>query len=96
MPFNHYRRKAPSVKTWVTNLFVRVFDLLQKGDSDFVGIRSWLESNQIKAADRREMWSPAILIFKLFLGMRSMYDHVCRQHCFELSLRMNGMQENAI
>ena len=92
----NFRRKAPSVRTWAINLSVRVFDLLQKGDSDFVGIGSWLESNQIIAGDRREMWSPAILIFKLFLGMRSMYDHVCRQHCFELSLGMNGMYENAI
>ena len=92
----NFRRKAPSVRTWAINLSERVFDLLQKVHSDFVGIGSWLESNQIKAADRREMWSPAILIVKLFLGMRSMYDHVCRQHSFELSLRVNGMQENAI
>ena len=92
----NFRRKAPSVRTWANNLSVRVFDLLLKVDSDFVGIGSWLESNQIKAADRREMWSPAILIFKWFLGMRSMSDRVCRQHCFELFLRMNGMQENAI
>ena len=42
-----------SVKTWAINLSVRVFDLLQKGDSDFVGIGSWLESNQIIAGDRR-------------------------------------------
>ena len=75
---------------------MRVFDLLEKVHSDFVGIGSLLESNRIKAADRRVMWSPAILIFKLFLGMRSMYDHVCRQHSFELSLEINGMQENAI
>ena len=75
---------------------MRVFGLVLKVDSDFVGIGPWLESNQIIAGDRREMWSPAILIFKLFLGMRSTYDHVCRQHCFELSLGMNGMYENAI
>ena len=92
----NFRRKAPSVRTWANNLSVRVFDLLLKVDSDFVGIGSWLESNQIKAADRREMWSPAILIFKLFRGMRSMYNHACRQHSFELPLRINGMHENAI
>ena len=33
---------------------------------------------------------------EVVLGMRSMYDYVCRQHCFELSLGMNGMHENAI
>ena len=43
------------------------------------------------------MWAPVIgIVFKLFLGMRRMYDHVCKQHSFQLSLRMNGMHENAI
>ena len=30
---------------------MRVFDLLQKGESDFVEIGSWLESNQIITGD---------------------------------------------
>ena len=47
----NFRRKASCVRTWAINLSVRVFDLLQKVDSDFVGIGSWLESNQIIAGD---------------------------------------------